>query len=80
MEPMWLDSGVEQNDITVENEVYTFFFEGHQAYGVLSNFRTTDVASHNTSKLTLSSNVRMIIMILRRKHIHKFGILSQSVI
>jgi len=27
MEPMWLDSGVEQNDITVENEVYTFFLK-----------------------------------------------------
>lgn len=25
IEPMWLDSGVEQNDSAVEDEVYTFF-------------------------------------------------------
>jgi len=63
---------VEQNDVTVENEKFIHFFEGHQAYGVLSNFRTTDLASCDTSKLTLSSNVRMRIVILRRKLVHKF--------
>jgi hypothetical protein len=59
------------DDGAIENEKFIHFFEGHQAYGVLSNFSTTDLASCDTSKLTLSSDVRMRIMILRRKHVHK---------
>jgi len=53
VEHMWLDGGVEQNDGAVENKEFIHFFEGHQAYGVLSNFRTIDLASCDTSKLTL---------------------------
>ena len=73
IEHMWLDGCVEHAMVPQKMKSLYIFFEGHQAYGVLSSFRTTDLASCNTSKLTLSSNVRMRIMILRRrKHVHQF--------